>query len=74
MGDNSIGVSFHVLGYNKKGLVGFVTGGTKLTYMEITDANKNCIEEMHLPYILDIYVQSTNKELKRRKKDAERKE
>lgn len=70
--DSIVHVCFHAIGYNKKGLIGFVTGGTMLTYMEMVDENKKLVEEKHLPYILDSYVKDTNRTLKKKKKDAKK--
>lgn len=67
--ESAMTVCFHAIGYNKKGVIGFVTGGTKLTYMEMTEENKAMVEKNGLPYILDKLVKETNREIKRRAKE-----
>ena len=64
----SLQIQLHIIGYNKKGLIGFIHGGSILTYIEKPENGDDLIEQMHIPYVTDADVKAVNKRIKERKK------
>lgn len=70
---NTCQIQMNVIGYNEKGFIGFMTGGSYLSYLETPKNADELIEKMHLPYISHENVKETNKEIEKRKKESEKK-
>lgn len=66
--ENTCQIQMNLIGYNEKGFIGFMTGGSYLSYLETPKNADELIEKMHLPYIEHSDVKAVNKEIDRRKK------
>lgn len=52
----TVTIPMHLIGWNEKGFVGFMDGGTHLSYVESSEERKK-----YLPYISDKTVKEVNK-------------
>lgn len=53
-------IPMNLIGYNEKGFIGFMTGGSFLSYLETPENAEELIEKMHLPYISQEDVKGVN--------------
>lgn len=60
MGDQ-VSMRFNLIGYNEKGFIGFMTGGSYLSYLETPKNADELVKKLNLPYISHEDVKSVNK-------------
>ena len=57
----TVGIPLRLLGYNEKGLIGFMLGGRHLSYLNDVENPEEAGKAMNLPYISDETVKEVNK-------------
>lgn len=53
-------IPLRLIGYNEKGLIGFMLGGNHLSYLDDIDNTEEAGKAMNLPYISDETVKEVN--------------